>query len=548
MRYTFTLLLFVTSFYLFQCNSFFDGGVEDGLVSSEFADPTLLLNNLQLKTRDIFHESSSFGSELTRMHYMLGETYREAFSPDEFDDIYNDVYVDIFTSANALFAIAESKNLFVHLGVAKILKANAMITLVDNFGDMPYTETFDGTDLNPTLEDDQVIYNEALNYLDQSIADLSNPLTRDKPESDLYFGSFSEDERIELWIRVANTLKLKAHLNMGNQEEVLALVEEGNLITESTHDFQFSYGTNSAQPDSRHPRFAVNYIDGVYTSDFMAVSFMNMLLTDKRFRDPRINYYIFRQLGADEDLENENLCVFSAPPSHFDEDDPYCQLPYGYWGRDHLMEDGIPMESPLPTFGIYPTGGAFDDGLGGDADANSGLRGAGLEPILLSAFTHFMIAEIELVFNNNVSGARQSLELALEHAFTKVADFGQDYASGSSFEITDSTITAYQAEVLNRYDNASDNSEKLRVIALEYYFSLWGNGYEAYNLMRRTGFPDRDDNLQPSRSPIPGNWPRSLLYPATMVNRNASIDQKQYGQFLFGPFWDPEPGSTKFNF
>mgnify|MGYP003343355288 CR=1 FL=1 len=96
--------------------------------------------------------------------------------------------------------------------------------------------SFDGTDLNPTLEDDQVIYDEALNYLDQSIADLSNPLTRDKPESDLYFGSFSEDERIELWIRVANTLKLKAHLNIGNQEEVLALVEEGNLITESTSE------------------------------------------------------------------------------------------------------------------------------------------------------------------------------------------------------------------------------------------------------------------------------------------------------------------------
>ena len=70
--------------------------------------------------------------------------------------------------------------------------------------------------------------------------------------------------------------------------------------------------------------------------------------------------------------------------------------------------------------------------------------------------------------------------------------------AGTPFEITDSTISAYQAVVLERFDAAPTSSEKMRVIAREYYFALWGNGYEAYNLMRRTGFPDRDDNLQPA--------------------------------------------------
>lgn len=101
---------------------------------------------------------------------------------------------------------------------------------------------------------------------------------------------------------------------------------------------------------------------------------------------------------------------------------------------------------------------------------------------------------------------------------------------------------------MERFDNAPNQLEKLRVIAREYYFALWGNGYEAYNLMRRTGFPDRDDNLQPARSPNPGNWPRSLLYPHNMVHRNESIEQKTSADFLIGPFWDPDKGSTKFNF
>ena len=273
-----------------------------------------------------------------------------------------------------------------------------------------------------------------------------------------------------------------------------------------------------------------------------------MLLTDKAFIDPRINYYIYRQFITSTDDFNELFCISPFPPNHFDEDDPYCRLPFGYSGRDHLSDDGIVDIFPNPIFGIYPAGGAFDEGKGSFADSHLGLQGAGIEPILLSAFTHFMIAEAELLLRNNPSNARASLQTALEHSFNKVADFGQPFAAGTPFEITDSTISAYQAVVLERFDAAPTSSEKMRVIAREYYFALWGNGYEAYNLMRRTGFPDRDDNLQPALTPSPGNWPRSVLYPASMVNRNDNVDQKTMDDMLQGPFWDPSKGSTKFNF
>ncbi|MDT9121676.1 hypothetical protein RSW84_29935, partial [Escherichia coli] len=67
----------------------------------------------------------------------------------------------------------------------------------------------------------------------------------------------------------------------------------------------------------------------------------------------------------------------------------------------------------------------------------------------------------------------------------------------------------------------------LRKISKEFYLAAWPNGLEAYNMMRRTGFPDRDDNLQPARTPSPGNWYRSVLYPAQMVDRNNTISQKE---------------------
>jgi hypothetical protein len=82
----------------------------------------------------------------------------------------------------------------------------------------------------------------------------------------------------------------------------------------------------------------------------------------------------------------------------------------------------------------------------------------------------------------------------------------------------------------------------------EFYFAAWGNGYEAWNAMRRTGLPDRADNLQPARTANPGNWYRSVLYPADMVERNSSINQKAPADVLNGPFWDTNSGDTKFNF
>lgn len=541
------LLLFVSVLGFIHCDNLLKSDFQDGEnIEAIQADPSLLLNSVQLETRSIFSSASSIGGELTRMDYMFGRTYQDAFSPSSFNSIYGNAYNDMFSDATTLIKIAEDLNLYIHSGITKILKANTMITLVDYFGDMPDSDDLDGTELNPTLLDDELIYSKALDLLDEAIADLNNPLTRDKPDSDLYFPIYSEEDRIELWIRVANTIKLKAYLNMGYTQELFALIKDDNLITDPSHDFQFAYSTSANNPDSRHPGFSRNYRDDTNSTEYLSVSFMNMLLTDKPFSDPRINYYIFRQVVPSD--SEKNGCIAAYAPAHFDEDDPYCLLPGGYWGRHHLVDDGIPQESPYPTYGIYPAGGTFDDELGGEANSNAGLQGAGIEPILLSGFTHFMIAEAELMHNNDENKARLSLETALEHSFNKVADFGANLATGTGFEITDSTISTYTSVVLDRFDNAPDNTEKLRVIAREYYFALWGNGYEAYNLMRRTGFPDREDNLQPARSSNPGNWPRSVYYPASMIELNENIEQKTNADFLIGPFWDPDKGSTKFNF
>ncbi len=543
-----SLLLFTV-----QCEIIGDDKLESpNSLPPSAVDPDFLLNQIQLEARGIYRGAASIGGEMTRMTYMFGDTYANAFSPNSFNGIYGNAYNDQFKDTDNLLPIAEERGFTIHAGMAKILKGYSLLVLVDMFGDMPYSEALDATNFNPSLDSGESIYAEAIALLDAGIADIDAGIADGAPipDNDFYYGDESTANQLAYWKRAANTFKLKAYLNTGNSAGATALVADADnsLIIDEDQDFDFKYTLNEVDPDSRHPNYASNYVDNTGAGAYMAVSFMNMLLTDKDDMDPRMRYYFYRQTTSDTEDVNENTCITSFAPPHFDADDPYCLLGDGWWGRDHLIDDGIPPDGELrTTWGVYPVGGLFDGSTGGSADRGDGLGGAGFEPIMLSFYTQFMIAEVELTMNNDAVAAKAALDLAMEGSFDKVAEFGEDLAEATPFAITADDVTDYIAEVTTRWDAAND-SNKLRQIIREYYFAVFPNGYEAYNAMRRTGYPDRADNLQPARSPNPGNWYRSVLYPANMTERNSNVEQKSNSDILQGPFWDPDKGSTKFNF
>jgi hypothetical protein len=83
------------------------------------------------------------------------------------------------------------------------------------------------------------------------------------------------------------------------------------------------------------------------------------------------------------------------------------------------------------------------------------------------------------------------------------------------------------------YDNATD---KLDVVMTEFFITLYGNGIDAYNAYRRTGFPSR---IQPNIEATPGKFIRSFLYPASETGSNPNVKQKaSVGQRVF---WDNNP-------
>ena len=77
---------------------------------------------------------------------------------------------------------------------------------------------------------------------------------------------------------------------------------------------------------------------------------------------------------------------------------------------------------------------------------------------------------------------------------------------------------------------------KLDVVAKEFHKSLWGNGLEAYNLIRRTGLPS---DLTAYASGRRRRILPFLVYPAVFVNLNNSTAQKTDNSQKV--FWDNGP-------
>ncbi|NNE26263.1 MAG: SusD/RagB family nutrient-binding outer membrane lipoprotein [Saprospiraceae bacterium] len=554
--------LFVSFIFLFaSCGDFaeLDFLENPNEVAPENANADDLFNNIQLQFENYI---DAIWFDVAGMSRMLAHTgafnYLSATAPTNWDFEWEVAYARILQDAVALEEIAAVQGLDVHSGATKVLQAYILTSLVDIFGDVPYTEALQGTDIiSPKVDNGADIYAAANGLLDAAIAQLSGTSAR-SPVNDLFYGGSASG-----WLKAATTMKLRnavtARLAGGSSADVLAAVNSGNLISSASDDFQFNYGNQRTNPNSRHPDYNNMYenADGNYMSNY----YMWLLAAEKGFRDPRTRYYFYRKtddsVGQDVNVYSchfSNLPDQSARPDHYEEVDamlPYCYATEdGYFGRDHLNNEGIPPDGPFRTaYGLYPSGGQFDDESFQQTQqlGTTGGLGQGIQPLMLSSFVDFLRAEAALEMGTG-EDARMLLESGIRASMAKVRSFeslvpntlsatveirgGGSATVAELYSMTDEDIDEYVAFVLDQYDNASD---KLNVVMKEYYIALWGNGLEAYNMWRRTGKPN---NMAPSLEPNPGGFIRTFFYPSDFVNRNATVEQKSLDMPVF---WDTNP-------
>jgi hypothetical protein len=527
----------------------------------ELASARLYLTQVQLSFADVFSTASNSGGQYSRMYNMGQFTYLNASRPEGFNGIWSSAYTGVFKHVNALLPIATAEKNWVDVGIAKTLKAYTMMTMVDKFGDIPYTEANLGTEnTNPGVEKGSDVYAKAIALLDEAIvAFKTTPVNAYPGSNDLFFGA-SNATGAGRWVTAAKLLKLRAYnttrlVDNSAASKINALLADPEVtrsFTDASYDLDFKFSTKQANPNSRHPRYNANYQATGNAGDYMSTYMMWTLVQEKGSgsnNDPRTRYYFYRQTTTYASVDvNTASCAFSAPPSHYPAGPsapynlspmPYCLLVSGYWGRDHGDGTGIPPDGNLrTTVGIYPAGGEFDANQGTRVSLNRGGQGAGVHPIWQRAFTDFLNAEAALTIGATGS-PRTLLESGIRKSIAKVVGFPSAIgapAPDPSLVPDAARIDAYVAKVLAAYDAATTNDQRLDIIMKEWYIAAWGNGHEVYNSHRRTGKPA---NVQLTKDPNPGSYSRSALYPASYVNLNQNAVQK--ASVASQVFWDTNP-------
>ncbi len=456
-------------------------------------------------------------------------------------------------NCDALISNCDENGDAIYAGIGRVLRAHVYMAMTDLWGDIPYSEANTVGIETPKTDSSESIYNALLESINKAIKDFKNEdaANPDIPASnDLFYKG-----DVKKWIKAANTLKLKLLVQSrlakdkvtGWQAELSALLAEDNFLADG-EDLQFPHTTTKAPTDERNTGFVDEY-EGGQKSVFIS-PWLYETMTGKAYnfktnplrgvRDPRTSYYWFNQCTEDGDAANKTDY----------RDGAFISIIFG----SNSGLSSLSQESTMTTVGIYPVGGKYDDGQGGKIGASSG-SGVAPDKMLQAYSVPFMKAELVLA-GETAGNVEELLKAGIlssiyhVNAVTKAAD--------ASAPLIDAAVAEeFASKVVEKLSAASDNDKKLEIVMTEKWIANFYNPVEAYNDIRRTGYPvlfkgdENDMAWTPYKQTVSAeegltsynlvkilDYPRILWYPnnETTTNPNLSNGGRVVSEKTV--FWD----------
>lgn len=444
-----------------------------------------------------------------------------------------------------------------HLGIAQTLKAYYFSLMVDLWGDIPYSEAFQGDATqvitSPKYDNDSDIYANLLTLTDAAIANFAR--TSPVPvRGDIIYGTPSSTT-ISNWRKAAKSVKFRLLLNTrrvaNNQAAIQALITENDLV-DTGRDFTFQFG-KFGNPDFSHPWYSDAYTAGQNGFSYFGHQFMFEMLRD---RDPRRPFYLKRQTSSI--LDPSDATDRQTIPCSQRDDCVYNYFPLsnlvaqgvfgvnasalsasqraflaGFFGRDRSDPSGVPNDGGFRTApGVYPAGGLYDDGP--EATANNNGFGTGIFPVITGWMVRLYKIEAALAIPGITGVDPQALFIeAIRNQITYVNTFGVGLDSDAT-SMTTAEVDTYVTTWQNRYTSSTN---KLAVVLKQSWFMNFGNGFEIYNAFRRTRLPN--DIQTPLQRPR--QFALRLPYAQDELNLNtANTPVIFYDNPSSAVFWDVE--------
>lgn len=434
-----------------------NGGVLDPAISTTI--PTDATYTMYASWIGYLNWSTGFQPNVNILQY--------AFTNANFD-VWSRLYLNL-SNYNALAASTTEPNF---LAIAKIMTAFDFQQLVDNYNNVPYTDTFKGTaNLNPKYDKGSAIYDDLIKQLDAAIAIIqAAPATAINPgKSDIMYQGVMTD-----WIKFANTLKLRIAIRQSNLSAKQAALKTAISATEA-----LGY-IGTANGATVNPGYVSADANGGQQSPLYAL-------------------YGFTQSGNPQPFRNRYMANQYAINFYTSHADPRATLVYGVNG------DGILVGN---YFGETVTNPA---GLEVSRLGPGALKGPTMDATILSS-AESLFLQAEAASTGLISGSAADLYNA---AIT--ASFVDDLVPNAT-----AAAAIYYARPDVAYPVGGSAAQQQKAIIVQKWAALNPYGaFEAFNEFRRTGYPD-DNPLSAYPGTNAPNQIARILYPTIEYQTNAT--------------------------
>lgn len=364
-----------------------------------------------------------------------------------------------------LIELADANNAKAYSGIAKIMKAYTFSIATDFWGDVPYSQALQGeTFTAPRLDKQEDIYKGNATLGIQSLFDLVREGIKDldatstvRPGADDLI--YGGD--LAKWKRAGNTLLLKFAMTISRKEPALATSVINEVLTGNNYINANSGDMNftfGASVGSQDPRYTYTVVSTFKDDIILSTRYLNLL---NSLNDPRLPIFFTKPAANYITIDNGFRGTLPAPVTN--------------WSR----------------YNKYVTG-------------NSGEG-----PVRLA--TNFQRAFIlaEAALRLGTPGDPQAL---YKEGIT---------ASMTLAGLTADQIAAYFTANPTVATLTGTTEEKIAQVITQKYIAFTGNGLEAWNDYRRTGYPV----LQPSQNAagIDGTRPVRAVYINNEIQRNPNF-------------------------
>lgn len=462
---------------------------------------------------------------------------------------WSQAYRYAIKNAQELYDSGKENENEIYAGIGLLLKAYTYMNLVDLWGDVPYSEALVASIEEPKCDPSADVYNNILKDINEAIGLFTSAKGDNPGAADLFYTGDSAK-----WLKAANTLKLKLLVQSRLAKsmitdwssELSALLSADNFLSDG-EDLQFPHSTAVTPSDERKFGFVDEY-EGSQKSVWIS-PWLYEVMNGKTYNftanpfagivDPRTKYYYYNQSSASDDALNKTDY----------RDGAFISIMFG---SNSGYTSGT-QEEAMTVIGIYPVGGKYDDGSAKAIDAKSG-NGVAPDKMIQAYSVPFLKAELVLA-GEATGDAKALLKEGIESSIYHVNEVSK--ASDSSVPtITKDAMDEFTDAILERFDEG-DSAKKLEIVMTQKWVANFYNSVEAYNDIRRTGYPvlfkgDSDNKgWTPYAQEVeatPGlssfdlvsilKFPRIMWYPQSEVTSNPNVTNA--GRVVSDPkvFWD----------